>query len=146
MPVTAGQALAGTFTATPANPSGWAFALTTGTVLIEGSGGGGTPGDYTKAETDALLADKADASDVPVMASGTFATPAVPADGPAGQVPITFPAGLFSAPPAVTVSTNAGRLNIAVTSLTADGFTVVLDNWSGGNASAGEGYYIAVGS
>lgn len=108
---------------------------------------------YTKTETDALLAEKADASSVytkgevdalvPVMAVGQIATPAVPANS-SDRVAVTFPAGLFSAPPVVTVSTDSGRHNTAVANLTATGFEFVVDNFTTGNASAGTGHWIAV--
>jgi len=58
-------------------------------------------------------------------------------------IPITFPAGRFTAAPFVTVSTNAGRLTFAVTNVTTTGCNIIAANWSPATASGIEIYWKA---
>lgn len=46
------------------------------------------------------------------------------------QVPVTYPAGLFTAAPFVTVTVSSARVNTSVASNTATGCTLNLNNWT----------------
>jgi hypothetical protein len=78
--------------------------------------------------------------------STTFAIPAVNAGANSGAQVVTFPAGAgFTSAPVVVASSGSGRIGLAVTATTTTTFTYIADNWSGGNAGATTGRYIATG-
>ncbi len=54
----------------------------------------------------------------------------VAASGGNAQVPITYPAGLFTAAPFVTVTVSSARVNPSVSANTATGCTLSLNNWT----------------
>lgn len=79
------------------------------------------------------------------QARGRFST-AVLAANASRQVPITFPADQFTAPPVVVVSTSQARVPGAVGGITATGAVIFLANFSGGSAAAFEVNWYAVQS
>lgn len=76
--------------------------------------------------------------------SGTFNIPAVNNGANSGAIDVTFPSPYTGSPPVVVVTPGSGRLGVAITAITLTKFTVQFDNWSGGNAVANTGRYIAM--
>lgn len=90
------------------------------------------------------LANKLEAG--PFVARGVVSVPVVTAGTQLTPVAVTFPVGLFTGVPAVTVSASSGRITASVTTVTATGATLQFSNWTpaatGGTAA---GYWVAVG-
>ena len=73
----------------------------------------------------------------PRMASGTtmFDPQSVPATTGFKTVAVSFPTGRFTTPPIVVPGSDSGRLNVAATSITKDGFTFTANNWTSGTST-----------
>lgn len=79
------------------------------------------------------------------MAAGSTAIGALAAGASVDATAVTFPAGRFTQPPIVMVSSDNTRLTLQVSpSPTTSGFTLRASNWSGGAAAAATGYWQAV--
>lgn len=79
-------------------------------------------------------------------AAGTYNLTAVSANGGfSGWKTVSFPGGRFSSAPAVTAISNSGRLNLAISNITATNFRVAANNWTSAIASAGPVEWVAVG-
>lgn len=80
------------------------------------------------------------------VAAGTGTSTGTISAGAGETVAIVFPAGRFTQPPLVTVTTTlSARVNPAVLNVTASGCDVRLDNWSDGAAGGAQPFaWIAV--
>jgi len=82
-----------------------------------------------------------------MVARGTVAVPVVNAGTSTTPFAITFPAGLFTTAPALTLTTGNGRLVGGVASITASGASIIFSNFtSAASAGAVTGYWIAAGT
>ncbi|WP_416444764.1 hypothetical protein AB3K78_15585 [Leucobacter sp. HNU] len=75
---------------------------------------------------------------------GTASFASVPATNGAVPVPVTFPSA-FADVPDVKVITDSGRVTTAITTVSATGFTAMLNNWTPAAASAGTLRWVATG-
>lgn len=104
------------------------------------------PGRELEVTTDgsAWGAIPSSAAGVVAMASGSVAA-SVLAAGASGNYPVTFPAGRFSSPPLVFVSSDSSRLSYAAVSITTAGCTVQASNWTAATASPTTVRWLAAG-
>lgn len=84
---------------------------------------------------------------VPKTITGSFTLP-VQGAGVNQTVPITFPAGVFTAPPNIAITPSNGRVTASLLagSVTTSGATLGFDNWSGGPVGSPHTvYWTAIG-
>jgi len=83
---------------------------------------------------------------VTFVARGTVTVPVISAGTSSSPFAITFPAGIFTAAPSLTLTSGNGRLVGAVQSISASGASIIFSNFTSA-ASAGTvtGYWIAAG-
>lgn len=78
--------------------------------------------------------------------STSVPVPAVAAGAIGAGIAVTFPVGMFSSSPGVSVTSNIPRLTLAISGLGAGGMTVTPANWSGAASAAGTIYVVAIGT
>lgn len=78
------------------------------------------------------------------LQGGSFTIPAITA-GTSATVNVTFPTPFANTAIAIAMTPHSGRVAPGITAITTTGFTVVVDNFSGGNSVSGTCRYLAVG-
>ena len=74
-------------------------------------------------------------------AAGELHPPASIAPGGFAAIPVTFPAGAFTTPPHVDVSTDSTRLTLGSRNITATGFELLASNWTSAAVSTAAWLY-----
>lgn len=104
--------------------------------------------DVAVAALLAAATDTRDALDArylrPTFAAGTVPVPIVPATNGYQTVSVDFAKPFAAAPAAVVVTPGSGRLTPSINSISATGFVVGFNNWTGAQASVSTARYIAI--
>jgi hypothetical protein len=106
-----------------------------------------TPDDHPKEfpASSQALANKLESA-VKVVATGTSSGNTGLAAAAGVAVNITFPVGTFTAPPMVVPTTNSARLTCGLTSVTAAGASIAVNNWSPAASPVFSVHWVAVGT
>lgn len=75
--------------------------------------------------------------------NGQIAVPSMAANGSGGPVTVTFPAGMFTAPPVILTGCSEGKVGVGAAAVTKDGFKAYWNNLSAGTTNAGTFYWRA---